>query len=142
MDFDWSEIGWGLTYLIPLIIFILTRNRFRKQSKPAVVKGLLSEIEYNINLADSISMRSQMTTFKTVTWKKNRDKLDYIDRSLYSILADAYEIADVFNREIGAAKKYKSTSYIAGIDASRLVKPLAKSKQGLEEWIGLNKSKK
>ncbi len=61
---------------------------------------------------------------------------------LHSTLTDAYEIADGFNREIDAAKKHKSTSYIAGIDTSRLIEPLAKSKRGLEEWLELNKRKR
>lgn len=146
MDFDWSEIGKVLSYLIPLIIFILFNVVFKKhrekQRQLGVVKSLLSEIEYNSNLVDSFSMRSQMKNFKTATWKRNREKMDYIDQSLYSTLADAYEIADGFNREIDAAKKHKSASYIAGIDVSRLTKPLAKSKQGLKEWLELNKSKK
>jgi len=146
MDFDWSEIGKVISYLIPLIMFILFNVLFRKhreqQRRQAVVKGLLSETDYNSKLVESFSMQSQMKNFKTSTWKRNRDKMDHIDHSLYSTLADAYEIADGFNREIDAAKKHKSTSYIAGIDVSRLIKPLAKSKQGLEEWIELNKSKK
>lgn len=146
MDFDWSEIGKVLSYLIPLIIFILFNVVFKKhrekQRQLGVVKSLLSEIEYNSNLVDSFSMRSQMKNFKTTTWKRNREKVDYIDQSLYSTLADAYEIADGFNRDIDAAKKHKSASYIAGIDVSRLTKPLAKSKQGLKEWLELNKSKK
>lgn len=146
MDFDWSEIGKVLSYLIPLIIFILFNVVFRKhrekQRQLGVVKSLLSEIEYNSNLVDSFSMQSQMKNFKTATWKRNREKMDYIDQSLYSTLADAYEIADGFNREIDAAKKHKSASYIVGIDVSRLTKPLVKSKQGLEEWLELNKSKK
>ena len=146
MDFDWSEIGKVLSYLIPLIIFILFNVVFRKhrekQRQLGVVKSLLSEIEYNSNLVDSFSMQSQMKNFKTATWKRNREKMDYIDQSLYSTLADAYEIADGFNREIDAAKKHKSASYIVGIDVSRLTKPLAKSKRGLEEWLELNKSKK
>jgi len=146
MDFDWSEIGKVLSYLIPLIIFILFNVVFKKhrekQRQLGVVKSLLSEIEYNSNLVDSFSMRSQMKNFKTTTWKRNREKMDYIDQSLYSTLADAYEIADGFNRDIDAAKKHKSASYIAGIDVSRLTKPLAKSKQGLKEWLELNKSKK
>ena len=146
MDVDWSEIGKIISYLIPVIIFILFNVVFRKhreqQRRQAVVKGLLSETDYNSKLVDSFSMQSQMKNFKTSTWKRNRDKMDYIDQSLYSTLADVYEIADGFNREIDAAKKHKSTSYIAGIDVSRLIKPLARSKQGLEEWIELNKSKK
>jgi uncharacterized membrane-anchored protein YhcB (DUF1043 family) len=146
MDFDWSEIAKVLSYLIPIIIFILFNVVFKKQREKqrqlGVVKSLLSETEYNSNLVDSFSMRSQMKNFKTATWKRNRDKMDYIDQSLYSTLADAYEIADGFNREIDAAKKHKSASYIAGINVSRLTKPLAKSKQGLKEWLELNKSKK
>ena len=68
--------------------------------------------------------------------------MDYIDQSLYVTLADAYEIADGFNREIDAARKHKSSSYVAGINASRLIGPLVKSKRGLEEWMTLNKDKK
>jgi len=146
MDFDWSEIGKVISYLIPLIMFIIFNVVFKKhreqQRQQAVVKGLLSETDYNSKLVESFSMQSQMKNFKTSTWKRNRDKMDYIDQSLYSTLADAYEIADGFNRDIDAAKKHKSTSYIAGIDVSRLIKPLTKSKQGLEEWIELNKSRK
>lgn len=146
MDFDWSEIGKVISYLIPLIMFIIFNVVFKKhreqQRQKAVVKDLLSETDYNSKLVESFSMQSKMKNFKTSTWKRNRDKMDYIDQSLYSTLADAYEIADGFNRDIDAAKKHKSTSYIAGIDVSRLIKPLTKSKQGLEEWIELNKSRK
>ena len=146
MDFDWSEIGKIIGYLIPIIMFVLFNVVFKKQReqqrKEAIIKGLLSETDYNSKLVESFSMKSQMKKFKTTTWKRNRDKMDYIDQSLYSTLADAYEIADGFNREIDAASKHKSTSYIAGIDVSRLTKPLTRSKQGLEEWIEINKSKK
>lgn len=146
MDFDWSEIGKVLSYLTPLIMFILFNVLFRKQKEQqrrlSVVKGLLSEIDYNSKLAESFSLQSQTKEFKTATWKRNKDKMDYIDQSLYLTLADAYEIADGFNREIDKAKNYKSTSYLVGINAERLVKPLAKSRQGLEEWIELNKVKK
>jgi len=146
MDFDWSGIWKIIGYLIPIIMFVLFNVVFKKQReqqrKEAVIKGLLSETDYNSKLVESFSMKSQMKKFKTTTWKRNRDKMDYIDQSLYSTLADAYEIADGFNREIDAAIKHKSTSYIAGIDVSRLTKPLTRSKQGLEEWIEINKSKK
>jgi hypothetical protein len=146
MEFDWSEIGKVISYVIPVIIFLLFNVIFRKQREKQgqleVVKSLLSEIEYNSNLVDSFSMRSQIKNFKTTTWKRNRDKMGYIDQDLYSVLADAYEIADGFNRDIDVAKKHKSTSYIAGINVTRLLKPLTTSKQGLEEWIELNKGKK
>ena len=75
MDFDWSEIAKVISYLIPIVIFILFNVVFKKQREKqrqlGVVKNLLSETEYNSNLVDSFSMRSQMKNFKTATWKRN-----------------------------------------------------------------------
>ena len=146
MDLDWGEIGKVLSYLIPVIVFALYNVLFRKQREQqrrvSVVKSLLSETDYNSKLAESFSLRSQMKKFKTATWKRNRDKMDYIDQSLRSILASTYEIADELNGDMDAAKKHESASYVAGIGTSKLIEPLAKSKRGLEEWLALNKGKK
>jgi len=145
MDFDWGDIGKILSYLLPVIILIMVNVFFRKQREQkrrlAVVRSLLSEIDYNQKLMEAFSFQWQAKKFKTGNWKKNRDKMDYIGQSLHTILADGYEIAEEFNREIEAAKKYKSASYLASIQVDRLREPLAKGKQGLEEWLQLNKGK-
>ena len=145
MDFDWGEIGKILGYLAPVIIFLVVNIFFRKQQEQKrrleVVKGLLSEIDYNQKLMEAFSFQLQTKKFKTGNWKKNKDKMDYIDQSLHATLAGAYEIAEDFNQEIATAQKYKSASYLAGIRTDRLREPLAKSKQGLEEWLQLNKGK-
>ena len=146
MDFgDLGEIGKILAYLIPVIILILTNVFFRKQKQQkarlSLVRSLLSEINHNQKLMDAFSLQWQTKKFKTATWKRNKDKMDYIDPGLRYTLADAYEIAEGFNREIDASKKHKSVSYLAGIRVDRLKEPLAKSKQGLEEWLALNQSK-
>jgi len=107
-----------------------------------VVRSLLSEINYNQKLMEAFSLQWQTKKFKTATWKQNKDRMDYVDPGLGYTLADAYEIADEFNREIDAAKKHKSASYLATIQVDRLMQPLAKSKQGLEEWLQLNKGRK
>lgn len=147
MDFDWSDIGKIFGYFVPVVLFLVFNVLFRKQQEQKrqvmMVKGLLSEIEYNQKLIESLSMQLQTKKFKTATWDKNKDKIDYIeDKGLYSILAGAYEIAAEFNREIDAAKKHKSTSYLVGIKAERLREPLERSKQGLQEWLELNKGEK
>ena len=147
MDFgDLGEIGKYLAYLIPVIILILTNVVFRKQKQQkarlSVVRSLLSEISSNQKLMEAFSLQWQTKKFKTATWKQNKDKMDYIDPGLCYTLADAFEIAEEFNREIDAAKKHKSVSYLAGIRVDRLREPLARSNQGLEEWLALNQSKK
>ena len=147
MDFsDLDEIGKVLTYLIPVIIIILTNVIFRKQKQQKerlkVVRSLLSELDSNQKIIEAFSVQWQTKKFKTATWKRNKDKMDYIDQGLRYTLADAFEIAEEFNREIDAAKKHKSTSYLAGIRVDRLREPLAKSKQGLEQWLQLQQGKK
>ena len=108
-----------------------------------MVKSLLSEIDYNQKLMESFSLVWETKKFKTATWERNKDKIDYVeDKGLYSTLVDVYEIAKEFNREIDMAKKYKSTSYLVSIKVDRLRKPLAKSKEGLQQWLDLNKGKK
>ena len=146
MDFsDLGEISKILVYVVPVIILLVVNAFFRKQKQQqarlSVVRSLLSEINYNQKLMEAFSLQWQTKKFKTATWKRNKDKMDYIDSGLRYTLADAYEIAEGFNREIDAAKKHKSVSYLAGIRMDRLKEPLAKSKQGLEEWLALNQSK-
>lgn len=146
MDFDWGEIGKFFSYLVPVIIFILFNVFFRKRQEQkrrlGVVRSLLSEINYNQKLMEAFLFQWQAKKFKTGNWKRNRDKMDYIDQGLHATLAGAYEIAEEFNKEIDAAKKHKSASYMASIQVDRLKEPLAKSKQGLEEWLQLNKGRK
>ncbi|MFC1995407.1 hypothetical protein ACFLVM_00820 [Chloroflexota bacterium] len=104
---------------------------------------MISETDYNQKLAESFSTMLQMKKFKTATWDRNKDKVNYLeDERLYSTLIDAYAILKEFNHEIDTAKKYKSTSYLVGIKVERLGKPLEKSRQGLQDWLDLNKDVK
>lgn len=146
MDIDWGEIGQVLSYLVPVVAFIVFNIFFRKHQEQKrqqqVVHSLLSEIDYNRQLMETFLFKWQSKKFKTGTWKSNKDKMNYIDQSLHNTLAGAYAIAEEFNGEIEAAKKHKSSSYLAGIQVDRLKEPLAKSKQGLKEWLELNKRAK
>jgi hypothetical protein len=146
LDFDWSEIGNILAYLVPVAVFIVFNILLSKQQEQKrrlqVVKGLIAEIDENQKLMDAFLLQWHYKRFKTSHWQRHRDKLDYIEPSLHSRLAGTYEIAEGFNREIETAKKQKSTSYLAGIRVDRLKDPLTESRQGLEEWYVLNKDRK
>lgn len=145
MSFDWSELGKVLAAVTPALVILVVSIFFRKQQKQkrmlTVVRSLLSEIDYNLKLTEAFSLQWQTKKFKTATWRQNKGKMDYIASSLHYTLAGAYEIAEEFNREIDTAKKHKSTSYLGGIRVDRLREPLIQSKQGLEEWLQLNKGK-
>jgi hypothetical protein len=146
VDFDWGKIGQILSYLIPVAVFIIFNIFMRKQQEQKrrleVVKGLINEIEQNQKLMEAYLLQWQYKKFKTGHWQRHKNKLDYVDPGLRSTLASTYEIAEGFNKEIELAKQQKSTSYLAGIRVDRLREPLAKSRQGLEEWYALNKDRK
>ena len=145
MDFDWEKIGRALATVIPVIILVVVNIFFRKQQEQKkrtdAVRSLLSEIDYNQRLVEAFSRQWQTKNFKTATWKRNKGKMDYIAPGLGYTLSSAYEIIDEFNREIDRARKQKSTSYLAAIRVERLREPLTRSRQGLEEWLQLNKGK-
>ena len=147
MDFDWGEIGRIFGYLVPVIFFLVFNVLFKKQQEQkrqvTVVKSLLSEIDYNQKLVQSLSLKWETKKFKTATWDKNKGRLVYLESSeLYNNLVDTYEIIGGFNREIEMAKKFKSTSYLVNISVDKLSKPFEKIRQGLENWLQLNKDKK
>ena len=123
MDFDWSEIGKVLATAIPVIILIVVNIFFRKQQeqkrKITTVRSLLSEINYNQKLMEAFSMQWQIKKFKTATWKRNKDKMDYIPSGLHYTLGGVYEIVEEFNREIDNAKKHKSTSYLTSMESTQ-----------------------
>jgi len=146
LDFDWKEIGQVLSYLVPVVAFIIFNVVFKKRQEQKrqqqLVRSLISEIDYNHKLMETFLFKWQAKKFKAGIWKANKDKIDYIDQGLRNTLAGAYEIAEEFNSEIEAAKKHKSSSYLVGIQVDRLKEPLARSKQGLKEWLELNKRQK
>ena len=145
MDFEWGNIGQILSYLAPVIVIIVVNVFFKKQQEQkrriTTVRSLLSDTNHNQKVMEALSIEWQMKKFKTGTWKRSKEKIDYITPDLRSALGDAFEIAEEFNREIDSAKKHKSASYLAGIRVYRLKEPLARSKEGLEEWLQSNKGK-
>lgn len=146
MDFDWSEILKIISYLVPAVVFVIFNVIMRKQQEQkrrlTVVKGLIAEIDQNQKLMEAFLIQWHYKKFKTGHWERNKAKLDYVDPGLRNRLADTYQVIAGYNREIETAKKQKSLSYLAGIRMDKLRDPLAKSRQGLEEWYDLNKGLK
>ena len=146
MSVDWDEIGKIVSYLAPVLIFLVANGFFRKkkeqQGQVAVVKSLLAEIDYNQKLLESFSLQRQIKKFRTATWERHQDKLDYLeDDGLHTTLTATYDIAREFNQQIDMAKQYRSTSYLESLQAGRLQKPLEQSQQGLQQWLEMNRNR-
>ena len=118
-------------------------RRRKKETTPGeIVQSLLSEVKLNQALAESYHLRQKPRKFEAVSWRRNKGKLDFLSQSLQTILSDTFMLAEDFNQQIEAAKKYKLASYIVNIDVSKIKEPLAKSRQGFEEWLLVNRGTK
>jgi len=126
---------------VVIVMNILLRRRRGEKVPNEIVLALLSDVRHNQMIVDSFRFNSQAKKFKTGSWKRNQTKLGFLDQDLQTTLAQAFSIAEEFNKDVDAARKYKSASYLANVNVSRLSKPLAESKRGLEGWLQANMGK-
>ena len=139
---DLGELGKNLTVIIPLILLIVFQIFFRRRraerTPQEIVTSLLTEINQNQQLMEAFLVNWQVKKFKTGSWQRNKNRLNFLDQSVQTALADAFDLAEDFNRQMASAKKHKSASYLANINMEKLREPLARSRQGLEEWLQAN----
>ena len=137
---DFGDIGGNLPLIAAVIGVILLQFFLRRRRKPEtthqeIARNLLLEVKLNQALAETFRLRQKPKRFEVTSWQRNKTKLDFLDQPLQGSLSDAFGIIEDFNQQIAAAKKYKSASYMVNVNVDKIKEPLAKSKQGLEEWL-------
>lgn len=126
----------GIAFLIAINLFLKSRHQVRKPAE--MVLGLLSEIKHNQKLVADFQFRLNVKKFKTESWRIYKTKVDFLGQPLLTVLDTAFGMAKSFNHDIDTAKKYRSTGYLTVTSIDKLKEPLAKSQQGLEEWLQEN----
>jgi hypothetical protein len=131
---------WGPIIIIVLVIALGIYMRRRKgKGRLDIALALLSDVARNIKTADAHSANQRsLKKFKTGSWRKYKEKADFLDVELQKNLATSFDMAEDFNRRIDEAKRQKTSAYLAGISADKIKDPLAKGKQGLAEWVQAN----
>ena len=134
-----------LIILIPIVLIILFNIFFKRKrteaekTQPEIAMSLLSEVVTNQQIAEAFLEKARVRKFRTDSWQRNNDKLDFLDQKLRDELAKTFGMTEEFNRAIDATRKYKSSSYLEGISKDRLKESLTRSRHGLEEWFESNK---
>lgn len=118
-----------------LIQILLRRGLKPRTTPPEIAQNLLAEVRLNQALIESFDFREKPKKFEAASWQRSKDKLDFLSHPLQRALSDTFMLVEEFNQQIDAAKKYRSDSYLVNINVARLKEPLAKSRQGLEEWL-------
>ena len=135
-----------------MIIFIavlglILLQFFLRRRKPQAFHGeiaqnLLMEVKLNQALAETHNRRQKPRRFEVTNWRRYKSKLDFLTQSLQGALSDTFMMVEDFNQQIETAKKFKSASYTASVDVGKLTEPLARSREGLEEWLLANVGRK
>ncbi len=137
------DIGGNLIILIPLILIILFNIFFRRRrgerTPVEIVDSLYADVVANQQIIESFNVQWRPKKFKMGSWNRNKARLNFLAQELQTNLTHAFEIAESFNQDMDAAKKYKSSSYLSGISVEKLRGPLDRCRQGIEEWTRENK---
>jgi len=135
---------WGTNIILVIIVLLfLVFNiyvRSKKTGKTPLgrVVNIFAELNHNEKLVENFSFQAGAKRFRTGAWKGNSNKVDFLPYELRVLISQVFEMCEEVNGRIDAARKFKSTSYMAGIDVDKLKAPLAKSKQQLQEWLQEN----
>ncbi len=121
-----------------ILLQFLFRKRRQKTTHRDIVQSLLSEVRANQALVKAFGHFKNPKKFEIIGWRVDKNKVDFLDQSVRVALSDAFTMAEDFNQQIQAAKKYKSASHTVTLNVEKLEEPLAKSRQGLEQWLLAN----
>ncbi len=139
--FDTSSQQWQ--WLIPLIIiivlsFVMRRRRPAEKTPQDIAASLLMDVTSNQRALEKFETQKRPKKLQLGSWQRNSEKIDFLESSLRSTLAETFRQIEDFNLRVESAKMYKSTSYLFGVNIDKLEGPLAKSREGLEEWLKAN----
>ena len=142
MDFFGGEGTSQWTMIIPLIgliVFSIFMRRRKSENTPQdIASSLLSDLNANQGIVEHFDSQTRPTKLRIGSWQRNNNKLGFLDGATSSNITNFFKMAEDFNLQMDTAKKYKTTSYISGINTERMKEPLAKSREGLQEWMKVN----
>ena len=125
--------------LIGLIVFSSVMKRRKTESTPQdIASGLLSDLNANQGIVEHFGSQTRPVKLKVGSWERNNAKLGFLDDVTRSSITNFFKMAEDFNQQMDTAKRYKTTSYISGINTERMKEPLVKGREGLQEWMKAN----
>lgn len=128
--------------MLPLLIFVIftmfMKRRKTEGSNTEIASSLLIDILENLRIAESFGYHKKPKKFRVGSWQRNSSKVVFLGSKLQGDMAKVFDLAESFNQQIDRARKEKSDIYLSGIDVRRLEDPLAKGRDGLQEWLKAN----
>jgi len=122
------------TIIVLVVIIALWRGAGGVKNRPQLVQNLLWDVKLNQGLVETFYLREKPRKFATTHWQASKTMLGFLEESLRSTLAEAFGMVEDSNQQIETVKRDKSGDH-RDINVGKLNEPLARSKQGLEDWL-------
>jgi hypothetical protein len=125
--------------MVLLLALSMAIQFFRTRKAPmGRVIGIFNNVKYNEKLSQNFRYSRSVGRFKTGAWDKYRDAIGFLPEELRAELSKVFEKIAEINGRIDAARKFKSDSYMAAVEADALIAPLASCREQLQKWIYAN----
>ncbi len=121
--------------IILLAANVYVGKRRTEKTLLGMVTTITLDVKHNLLLVRNFSFHRKSKKFKTRNWMKNNGKINFLPIELLTELSHVFDMAEDINLRIDSAKKFKSDSYMSGIDVSKLEAPLAQCIPPLQEWL-------
>ena len=141
MDFSDSSLSNILLGVVAVLFFvgnIFLRKRRGDGTPVGRVAAMLMDIRQNRNIVESFTFHRNVRKFRVDSWQKGREKIDFLPRELWFKLEKAFGMAIEVNERLDSAKKFGSSSYLAGIDLDKMSQPIIDAEQALQSWLEEN----
>lgn len=125
-----------------IVIFFFRWGRRPERTRVEIARNLVMEVRLNLAMATVFHQLAKPRQFEMACWQVNKTRLGFLNKSVQTALSEAFIMAEDYNRRIKLARKQKNKDLLAGIDSDKLKELLAKSRQGLEQWLVLNTGSK
>ncbi len=127
---------------IVAFLFFFRKGQRPERTRAEIIYNLLSEVKLDQAMVETFALREKLKKFEVVSWQRNKTRLSFVGDTLRGNLSKAFGSAEELNRQMDAAKKSKETDARSKIDVAVLREPLAKSRDGLEEWLLIHTGRK
>ena len=137
---DFADIAENIPLILTVVgilifQFFMRRRQPKETTHAQIAQNLLAEVKLNLRITETFTFDWNAKKFTTTTWGRTRNKLDFLEQSAQTHLSDSFMMAEDFNQQISAAKKHKSTNYMASVNIEKLNSSLTKGLEGLEHWL-------
>jgi hypothetical protein len=133
-----------LTTASPILLFLLLPWLFRKfrggqkvssLGETTAAKGLLTEVNKNLDLVGQLSLRWKKESFKLGRWQTYGGSVTFLPDDIHTALTEGYAQATTVNEEIMHARRSAQGNPYPVFTADRMQGRFLKAKDGLESWL-------